>query len=152
VEWIATAPTTLGPLIPASDVYTIVIGTTETIESRTQSLTDIQLTTSYNTYTGTNLKGITTTEMDVFEAASESLVWGSTTTWTTTTPGVTSFLSARSAHRDAYFISPFTFVPSSPCCSSCTLFGGTVQVFNWPAPAPEPPVSILVDPKNNFTL
>jgi hypothetical protein len=152
VDWIATAPTTLGPLIPASNVYTIVIGTTETIESRTQSLTDIQLTTSYSTYTGTNFKGVSTTETEIFEAAIESLVWGSTTTWMTTTPGVTSFLSTRSAHRDAYFISPFTFVLSSPCCSSCMLFGGTVQVFNRPTPAPEPPVLILVHPKNNFTL
>lgn len=151
-DWIASAPTTLGPLIPPSDVYTIIIGTTVTMVSRTQSLEEITLSAGYTTLIGTNYKGVSFTETVDFEYDSESLVWGSTTTITSTIPGVTSFVSTRSAHRDAYFVSPFSFVPSSPCCSSCTLFGGTVQVFNWPTPAPEPPVSVLVDPENNFTL
>lgn len=45
----------------------------------------------------------------------------------------------------------FTFIPSAPCCLNCTLFGGTVQVYYWPTPAPSPPVTKLVNAAN-FTL
>lgn len=50
-----------------------------------------------------------------------------------------------------YYQQPWDFVASPPCCSSCTLFGGTVQVYFWPTPAPSPPVSILTN-TDNFTL
>ena len=45
----------------------------------------------------------------------------------------------------------FPFTPSSPCCYSCTLFGGNVRVYYWPTPAPMPGVSVLVN-TNGFTL
>ncbi|MCJ1393764.1 hypothetical protein MMC18_006640 [Xylographa bjoerkii] len=34
---------------------------------------------------------------------------------------------------------------SAPCCLNCTVFGGNVQVFYWPTPAPSPPVTSLVN-------
>lgn len=151
-NWIVTAPTTLGPVIPASDVYFTVTATTTIGISRTQNTTDIKGSEGHSVYIGTNYKGSSTTINYMFETDSESVVWASTTRWTSTITGYTSLLSTRSAHQDAYFVSPFSFVAASPCCSSCTLFGGTVQVYDWPTPAPQPPVSILVDPKNNFTL
>lgn len=151
-NWMATAPTTLGPLVSASEVYEIQIGTTLTTWSRTESLTDIFLSEGSVTYTETNLKGVLTTETMKEEFNSESQLWASTTIITKTITGITSLLSTRSEHREPYFVSPFTFSPSAACCSTCTIFGGTVQVFNWPTPAPQPPTSILVDSKNNFTL
>jgi hypothetical protein len=47
----------------------------------------------------------------------------------------------------------FTFVPKagSGCCLNCTLYGGNVQVYYWPTPAPTPAASILVN-EANFTL
>ena len=45
----------------------------------------------------------------------------------------------------------FSYSPSAPCCLNCTLFGGTVQVYYWPTPAPSPPVTKLVNAAN-FTL
>lgn len=50
------------------------------------------------------------------------------------------------------YVSPWYYYPSQPCCGGCTLFGGTVQIFHWPTPAPSPPVSVLVNTRNNFTL
>ena len=50
-----------------------------------------------------------------------------------------------------YYASAFTYTAASPCCSSCTIFGGNVQVYAWPTPAPTPAVSTLVD-ASNFTL
>jgi len=44
------------------------------------------------------------------------------------------------------FVGPeFAYTVSTPCCLQCTLFGGTVQVFYWPTPAPSPPVTALVN-------
>jgi hypothetical protein len=151
-DWMATASTTLGPVISASDVYYTVTGTTSRGIARNQSLSDSEgpISTSYSTWT--NSKGILTTERIIVQSGEEEVVWQSTTRWTTTITGYTSLLSTRSEHRDTYFVSPFSFVPSSPCCSSCTLYGGTVQVYAWPTPAPQPPTSILVDTINNFTL
>jgi hypothetical protein len=47
----------------------------------------------------------------------------------------------------------FNFVPKegSGCCLNCTLYGGNVQVYYWPTPAPTPAASILVN-EANFTL
>lgn len=56
-----------------------------------------------------------------------------------------------SAYTPYYYVPEFTFTASKPCCLSCTLFGGNVQVYNWPTPAPSPPVSTLVN-SNGFTL
>lgn len=51
----------------------------------------------------------------------------------------------------ARFQDQMFFTPSAPCCLNCTLYGGTVQVYYWPTPAPSPPVTALVD-SSNFTL
>jgi hypothetical protein len=51
----------------------------------------------------------------------------------------------------ARFQDEMFFTPSAPCCLNCTLYGGTVQVYYWPTPAPSPPVTALVD-SSNFTL
>jgi hypothetical protein len=50
----------------------------------------------------------------------------------------------------------FSFTPSAPCCGTCVLSAGDVQVYHWPqataAPsAPAPSVSMLVN-SNGFTL
>ena len=50
-----------------------------------------------------------------------------------------------------FYAESFSFTPTKPCCSSCTLSGANVQVRFWPTPAPVPAVSILVDPETNFT-
>jgi hypothetical protein len=151
-DWIVTAPTTLGPLLSANEVYEFITGTTETIGLRTESLTNITLSIGWITFEETDYHGFLTTRTERETFASESDVWVSATTITNTITRLISLLSTRSEHRDTYFVSRFTFVPSAPCCSSCALFGGTVQVFNWLIPAPQPLTSVLVDTKNNFTL
>lgn len=50
-----------------------------------------------------------------------------------------------------FYAESFSFTPTAPCCSSCTLSGARVQVRFWPTPAPVPAVSVLVDPDTNFT-
>lgn len=40
---------------------------------------------------------------------------------------------------------------SSPCCLNCTFFGGNVQVYYWPTPAPTANISTLVNDAG-FTL
>lgn len=45
----------------------------------------------------------------------------------------------------------FDFAPSEPCCLQCTVFGGDVQVYRWPTPAPSPPVTKLVN-TDGYTL
>jgi hypothetical protein len=144
LDWMKTAPTTLGPEIPASDVYSIVIGTTITVTYYSFLYSETEVSLGVSTEPNGKLLHM--------YSDSESAMWSSLSTLTTTTTGLTSLLSTRSAHRDAYFLSGFTFTAATPCCSTCTLFGGTVQVYQWPTPAPSPPVSILVDEKNNFTL
>jgi hypothetical protein len=68
----------------------------------------------------------------------------------------TSSPSYMTFEEDDYFLSPdatswqtkvFTFSPPSICCGTCTVYGGDVQVYYWPTPAPNPPVSELVDSK-----
>jgi hypothetical protein len=44
----------------------------------------------------------------------------------------------------------FAFSATSPCCGRCTIVGGPVQLFYWPTPAPDPPVSTLIS--SGFTL
>jgi hypothetical protein len=56
-----------------------------------------------------------------------------------------------SAFTPYYYVPEFTFIASKPCCLSCTIFGGTVDVYNWPTPAPSPPISTLVNAEG-FTL
>jgi len=45
----------------------------------------------------------------------------------------------------------FTWTASEPCCQSCYISGGSVDVFYWPTATQNPPVSTLVDAKG-FTL
>jgi len=49
------------------------------------------------------------------------------------------------------YVSAFNYTATSPCCMSCTLSGGNVQVMYWPTPAPSPPVSTLVNAEG-YTL
>ena len=53
--------------------------------------------------------------------------------------------------QPAYYNESWTFVATSPCCQTCYLSGGNVQVQYWPTPAPTPPVTALVD-DYGFTL
>lgn len=46
----------------------------------------------------------------------------------------------------------FSYTAAAPCCYNCSLYGGDVQVYAWPTPAPTPAVTKLVDSANNFTL
>jgi len=42
-------------------------------------------------------------------------------------------ITTRPAYTPYSYQSIFTYKPSAPCCSSCTLYGSDVQVFYWPA-------------------
>jgi len=152
LDWMSTAPTALGPTIAASDVYDIITGSTTKYLVITEDNVDVPVTTYTTTYPDIDRQGSAITRTELVTQHSPSPTWESSYTVTSMTSGFTSLLSTRSAHRDTYWISAFEFTPSAPCCSSCTVYGGTVQVMNWPTPAPEPPISILVDTKNNFTL
>jgi hypothetical protein len=59
----------------------------------------------------------------------------------------TAFLEFRQTNSAGFF----AFTASPPCCGSCSIIGGHVQVAYWPTPAPTPATSILVDEANNFT-
>jgi len=51
-----------------------------------------------------------------------------------------------------YVSQDWVYTASEPCCSSCTNVGGNIVVYHWPALAPTPAISLLVDTRNNFTL
>ena len=51
-----------------------------------------------------------------------------------------------------HFEGGFSYKAAEPCCYNCSLYGGNVQVYYWPTPAPTPGVTKLVDIANNFTL
>ncbi len=53
--------------------------------------------------------------------------------------------------QPAYYNESWQFVATSPCCQTCYLSGGNVQVQYWPTPAPTPAVTALVN-SNGFTL
>lgn len=53
--------------------------------------------------------------------------------------------------QPAYYVSQWTFVATTPCCQTCYLSGGNVQVQFWPTPAPKPNVTAVVD-KSGFTF
>lgn len=70
------------------------------------------------------------------------------------------FLSTASIHPEytsnhyvqpAYYEGDVGFTASKPCCLSCYLTGGDVQVYFWPTPALTPAVTKLVD-QSGFTL
>lgn len=70
---------------------------------------------------------------------------------TSTMVGWTRTDYTQAAYHPAGYASDFTFVPTSPCCKECTLFGGNVQVYYWPTATQSPPVSTLVN-SEKFTL
>jgi len=45
----------------------------------------------------------------------------------------------------------FPFTASQPCCYNCTIYGGPLQLFQWPAQTASPPTSTYVN-NLNFTL
>jgi hypothetical protein len=70
--------------------------------------------------------------------------------WTSTFPSVfktypPSTHTITSAGQGPYYYVPthLDFTASEPCCQSCTLFGGSVEVFYWPSTTESPPVSAL---------
>ena len=74
--------------------------------------------------------------------------------WPFTTSTYTGWTSAgftQAEYRPAGYLSDFTYVPTSPCCKECTLFGGSVQVFYWPPATELPAVSTLTN-SAKFTL
>jgi len=75
---------------------------------------------------------------------------------TTTYPGYTDYeenppITYTSQELDIYYNENWYYTATPPCCLNCTLFGGNVQVYYWPTPAPSPPVSRLVNAAG-FTL
>lgn len=53
---------------------------------------------------------------------------------------------------DAFSFPSFDYTATSPCCSSCTIYGGDIKVYHWPTPAMMPNISVLYDTANNFTF
>ena len=47
--------------------------------------------------------------------------------------------------QPAYYADEWSFTASAPCCQTCYLSGGNVQVQFWPTPAPKPNVTAVVD-------
>lgn len=70
---------------------------------------------------------------------------------TSTFTGWSSAFYTQAAYSPAGYLSDFTFVPTSPCCKECTLFGGSVQVYYWPSVTESPAASTLVN-SAKFTL
>jgi hypothetical protein len=75
---------------------------------------------------------------------------------TTTYPGYTAYPDGPSSWLyspvidtsevlNVYYEETWTCTAEPPCCLDCTLFGGDVQVYYWPTPAPDPPISTLID-------
>jgi hypothetical protein len=48
-------------------------------------------------------------------------------------------------------VDPLPVTPVEPCCLNCTIYGGNVQVYYWPTPAPTPGFSTLTT-SAGFTL
>lgn len=105
-----------------------------------------------------------TPQFFLMATTNSTVILGSTTvdgtpTWTDTTFLSTSIDGGETAWTYAAitpytYVEPFTFYASEPCCLTCTLYGGNVQVFYWPtstAKFSNSSVSTLVD-SNGFTL
>jgi len=87
------------------------------------------------------------------DTLTNKITWsGSSTVSTITEIDTRVFIPETSAHLVYSYATPFAFTASSPCCSSCSLFGDEVQIFHWPTAAPSPAVSRLVNTADNFTL
>ena len=122
-KWLATAEVTTGPIVPGA------------------------------TYTTTLLPWISS------QAASTETFSRSLSTWTSTIPGTiaTIFPETKTltsaGYGPLYYVQDhLDFTASEPCCESCTLYGGSVQVYYWPTTeAQSPPVSTLVN-SAGFTL
>jgi hypothetical protein len=156
IAWVRTAPTTEIALDSPSTVYYEVSGTTKSytvtlLEWYTGSArTTDPATTRTDTFTQDDGR-VTTTRTQTYSLNTEYEQLSSptsTTAWDITVTGHTSILST--VYSQAYYLSSFTYTPSAPCCSTCAVFGGSVQVYAWPTPAPSPPVSTVVG--QNFTL
>lgn len=84
------------------------------------------------------------------------LPWISTSTGSMETVVTTilpkTFTSTVPAQGPLYYVPDYLdFTASEPCCYSCTLYGGNVQVYYWPEKTQSPPISTLVN-SAGFTL
>jgi hypothetical protein len=109
-EWLATAPVTTGPSIPA-------ITATETL---------------LPSFAYQNISGEIVT----------STFPPQTYTVTTAAQGPLYYANAEGG---------LDFTASEPCCQTCQIFGGTVQVLYWPTTTASPAASTLVN-SEGFTL
>jgi len=140
--------------------------TNDSAASRCSTVFDSELSSWLATAPITNALGTSTglTEWDAgpttdnyyptVAAGSTVQVVSGTTTTVSWTSGA--FIMYEYPPHSSVYVSNFDYTPSAPCCSSCTVYGGTVQVFQWPTatatPTATPAVSLLVDIVNNFTL
>ncbi len=94
----------------------------------------------------------------VMSSSCSSQFESSLSSWEATAP-ITSFgftatdEEGKPVQTESYvqYVDFFTFAPPTGCCLNCTLYGGNVQVYYWPTPAPTPAVSTLVNDVG-FTL
>ncbi|KAE9372702.1 hypothetical protein N431DRAFT_536653 [Stipitochalara longipes BDJ] len=145
VTWIKTAPTTYLPAA-TTPAYKTVLPTTVTVSS-----TIYWMGTSTETVVETDYLG-GRYWYESYQITVKSVTSASVADYTSTIVETTVLIPTQTADTRAYFLSAFPFTAVAPCCSTCSLFGKNVQVFQWPTPAPSPPISTLIDPRNNFTF
>jgi hypothetical protein len=122
-EWLGTAQISTGPVVSAS---------TETTTYYPWFTTKLAVDSFTETVNGSTIVLESTSTEGV------STVLGSTVT------------TVFSEYGPRYLVpTTFDFTASQPCCESCTIRGGSVQVFYWPSSSPS--ISTFIN-TNNFTL
>lgn len=170
-EWLLTAPITYGPLVPEMTLTDVIPGTLMTISSYTDVTTmawTYTETVAVDVYSGATSLSVTTVvsvdfagvahtypqtvamvETTIIDSSFSGSWYAATTSTVAGFTGSGGYVQA--AYYPAGYATNFTFVPMTPCCKECTLFGGNVQVYYWPTATEAPPISTLVD-SAKFTL
>jgi len=167
--WFSTAPITYGKAVPATTISESFTGevVTETLPGSPYSTSSFLTTATYDEYTSVRPAETTETlylvnsvgvqepetiyDNPVTSTFTNAYISYGTITSVWTIDGEAGSGPTIAAHTTASYVDVFSYHPTSPCCSSCTLYGGDVQVYYWPTPNPMPKISTLVNSKN-FTL
>jgi hypothetical protein len=127
-EYLASAPITVGSLVQATSTAITRTAETATETSVISIISTVSIDTTFTVSDGPNLSGTVTGTYSLIETV--SLV-------TLTRSGYTVGIS-QSAYYPYQYAEDFSFKPTSPCCSSCTIYGGDVQVYYWPTATAAP--------------